>query len=127
MIVCFSGRFDRPHAGHVAQIMRLGQEFDKVIIPVLDYPEQKYPVQYRVAILKEILSMAKGLYCVYANKEHFARITIDQCPDFDIYASGNIECLKHMEKLGYNILYVNRAYDYGASEDFTIDKIKALL
>lgn len=125
--VCFSGRFDQPHVGHIIQIMRLGQKFDRVVIPVLDYEGQKYPVAYRVDVLQEALSMAKGNYFVFANNDHFAKIEKHRCPCMDVYASGNMECLKHMEKLGYNILYVDRAYDYGATEEYKLNRIRDLL
>jgi cytidyltransferase-like protein len=118
MIACFSGRFDRPHTGHIVQIMRLGQEFDRVIVPVLDHPDQRYPVQYRVQVLQDILAMAKGNYFVYANKEHFGEIAKNQCPMFDVYISGNFKCLKHMESLGYKTRYLDRAYGYSATAEY---------
>lgn len=126
---CFSGRFDRPHIGHLIQIMRLGQMFKSVIVPVLAYPEQKFSVQYRVQILKDALSMARGGYSVFANREHFARITKEEISmyNFDVYVSQNIECLKHVESLGYKVMYVDRAYDYSASEETTLDKIRTIL
>jgi cytidyltransferase-like protein len=118
MIALFSGRFDTVHVGHIIQILRLGQMFDRVIVPVLDYPEQHYPVQYRVQVLKDIFKPPK--YEVFSNKEHFAKITHEEINKytFDIYVSQNMECLKHIESLGYKILYVDRAYEYRASDEF---------
>jgi hypothetical protein len=119
MICCFSGRFDRPHIGHGIQIMRLGQRFNKVLVPVLWTPSQKYSVNYRVQILKALLKNAKGEYDVFVNETHFAHITKEECEKmgFDIYVSQNLECLKHIESLGYPVEYVDRAFDYSASEE----------
>ena len=119
MIALFSGRFDRPHSGHIVQLVRLGKIYDKVIVPVLDYPEQKYPVQYRVQILRDAVGDYDRFY-IFANKEHFAKITLEQIEqyEFDIYISQNIECLRHIESLGYKIKYVDRAYDYSSSDEF---------
>lgn len=125
--VCFSGRFDQPHVGHIIQIMRLGQQFNRVIIPVLDYEGQRYPVQYRVDVLREALLMAKGNYDVFSNKDHFAKIKKENCPKMDFYASGNMSCLLHMEQLGYKVIYVDRAYDYGATEEYKLNKIREVL
>jgi cytidyltransferase-like protein len=118
MIALFSGRFDRPHPGHIIQLKRLGEEFDRVIVPVLDYPEQKYPVQYRVQILEDAMN-DKTKYSIFANKDHFGRISMNEIENyfFDIYVSGNVKCLKHIESLGFKVRYVDRAYDYSASEE----------
>jgi len=127
-ICLFSGRFDRPNVGHIVQIRRLLRVFNKVIVPVLDYPEQKYPVQYRVAILKDAVDCNRA--DVYYNKHHFAKIKKDDLcsyPEFGIYASGNVACLKNMASLGYAVLYVDRAYDYSSSEDHLLGKIRSLL
>lgn len=124
MTTClFSGRFDRPHIGHIMQAIRLGQKFDVVKIPVLDYPEQKYSVAYRMDILSEILTQCKGLYLIFSNKEHFATITPDEIKkyQFDVYVSGNHACLNHVESLGYKVQFIDRALDYSASEEFAND------
>lgn len=120
----FSGRFDRPHPGHILTILQLGFIFRKVLVVVLDYPEQKYPVQYRVQLLQSILEYAMGEYEVVSNESHFARIVEEDLSKFkfDVYASGNIECLKHIEELGRKVTYVNRSFDYSASEEYEKEK-----
>lgn len=129
MVILFSGRFDRVHAGHVMSIARLGQEYDKVIIIVLDYPEQEYPVSYRVQFLKEICSYLKGCYEIKSNKVHFGNITPVELKqyDFDIYAAGNHDVLMHIESMGYKVRYVERAFDYQATDDRIMRKIKEAL
>lgn len=117
---CFSGRFDRPHLGHLIQIMRLGQRFRKVIIPILDYPEQKYSPSYRKQIIDAGLKHAKGNYETFISTTHFGYAP-EHCIkefSFDIYVSQNIACLKHIEEMGYPVEYVDRAFDYSASEEF---------
>lgn len=117
---CFSGRFDNVHPGHIIQIMRLGQIYRKVLVPVLDYPEQHYPVEYRVDILTASLEYALGSYEVFSNKIHFAKASKEYLESlhFDIYVSQNIKCLKHVADLGFKIKYVDRAFDYSASDEF---------
>lgn len=120
LVCCFSGRFDNVHPGHIIQIMRLGQKYKKVIVPVLDYPEQHYPIEYRVDILKAALEFALGTYEVFSNKVHFAEAELRylEALRFDVYVSQNIKCLKHVADLGFKIKYVDRAFDYSASEEF---------
>ena len=129
MVCLFSGRFDRPHLGHIIQAMRLGQRFQEVIIPVLDYPQQKYPIHYRLQVMEEALSMARGKYTIFSNKKHFGKITKEEILDyeFDVYCSGNVECLRNMESLGFKTMFLERAYDYAASQDFLLEEIRKLL
>lgn len=123
-VCCFSGRFDNVHPGHIIQIMRLGQQYSSVIVPVLDYPEQRYPVEYRVQILIAALEHAIGNYEIFSNKIHFAEVSREylQSLHFDMYVSGNIKCLKHVADLGFRIKYVDRAFDYSASEEYSNPK-----
>lgn len=125
----FSGKFDRVHAGHIMSIARLGQEFDKVIVVVLDYPEQEYPISYRVQFLAEMCLYLEGEYEVTSNKTHFGEITKEELDEyhFDIYAAGNHDVLLHIESLGYRVKFVERAYDYQATDDRMLKKIKQAL
>lgn len=120
LVCCFSGRFDNVHPGHIIQIMRLGQVYSKVLVPVLDYPEQHYPVDYRLQILNAALDYAIGSYEIFPSKIHFAEASKEYLESlrFDIYVSQNIKCLIHVAGLGFKIKYVDRAFDYSASEEY---------
>ena len=129
--VCLiSGRFDRPHPGHIRTLQLLGQRFKKVLVVVLDHNEQRYPVQYRAQILREILENSKGCYDVVVNKYHFGQICVDELLkfQFDTYAGGNLDVLSHLEKAYYSsptatcrrpieFLYVDRPYLFESSTE----------
>lgn len=138
--VClFSGRFDAPHCGHIKTVTDLGQRFKKVLVVVLDHPEQKYPVQYRAQIMRDILANCKGEYEVIVNQYHFGKISIDSLLkyDFHVYAAGNLEVLKHIEKIvsesmtaeerGITTLWVDRPYEIDASTERLGRIIKEML
>ena len=120
--VLFSGRFDPPHPGHIATIMKLSKMFDRVVVPVLDHEGQSMPVDDRVDILEACT--AKNVD-VFSNKDHYARVTkpeiITFCEDMDcffsVYASGNEECIAHMKELGYPVLYIPRSFHYSGTEE----------
>ena len=126
--VLFSGRFDPPHCGHVATIMKLSEMFEKVVVPVLDHEGQSMPVDDRVEILDACT--AKNVV-VFSNNTHYARISRDEIEDewygsfpdggddeeYDIYASGNEECIENMKKLGYAVLYIPRSFNYSGTEE----------
>jgi cytidyltransferase-like protein len=117
--VLFSGRFDRCHCGHIATIQGLSKKFDCVIVVVLDYPEQKFPVEYRKEVLDTILFNSRGNYKVIVNKENYERISKEGAEQikFDVYASGNEKCIEHMGSLGYKTMFVPRSWDYEASRE----------
>ena len=128
LTVLFSGRFDRPHIGHIASIQRLGKKYKKIIVVILDYPERKYCAKYALQMLEEILMNSVGKYEIVINKDHFAKISKESLNkySFDIYASGNHECLTHVSQLGYNVIFTERAYDYEATDDRKISEIKKI-
>lgn len=126
-IILFSGRFDRVHPGHIITIMRLGQQYDTVIVCVLDYKEQKYPIEHRMTVLKDALIHAKGNYIVISNKVHFADITeneLDKLPLFTHYGAGNERVLDNirnefrmMNVPDTRAVFVERYPGYAASKE----------
>lgn len=119
LVCCFSGRFDNVHPGHIIQIHRLGQKYKKVIVPVLDYPKQHYPMEYRLDVLRAATEFALGTYDIFPNKIHFAEASREYLESlhFDIYVSQNITCLKHVADMGFKVKYVDRCFDYSASDE----------
>jgi phosphopantetheine adenylyltransferase len=127
--VLFSGRFDDFHKSHIATIQRLGQKYKKVLVVILDHPEQYYPVTYRKQAIVEILGNSRGSYEVSVNSIHFGEITKEELDKFgaDVYASGNLKVLKHIENLGMECLYVERAYEDHATDARKFQQIKEVL
>ena len=127
----FSGKFDNVHCGHIATAVRLGQRFEKVIIVVLDYPDQAFKVEDRVQVFKDILEHSKGSYEVISNKQHFGFIKkeeVEALPDFDVYiAAENYSVLEHMQKLGYTVENVERYPGYTATDSRKYRKIMKFL
>jgi cytidyltransferase-like protein len=128
-VVCLSGRYDPPHPGHITTLQRLGRRFKRVLVIVLNYPERKYPVDYVIQILEEILGNSVGTYEVFSNQDHFAKITKEQADlfKFDVYAAGNLETLDHMQKLGYDILWTDRTWHYEATDSRMAEDFKEVM
>lgn len=116
MIALFSGRFDPPHPGHIIQVLRLLKKYNKVILVILDSKERFFPISYCVPIFKEIF-LDKNVE-VESNLTHFGEITKEELGmfNFDVYVSGNLKVLRHIETLGRDVEYIERAYDYAASK-----------
>ncbi|MCP3684792.1 MAG: adenylyltransferase/cytidyltransferase family protein, partial [bacterium] len=73
--ILFSGRFDDVHIGHIMTLQRLARQYDKVIVVILDYPKQFYPIQDRLRTMQTALEGCKGNYEVVVNNVHFGNIT----------------------------------------------------
>lgn len=118
-MILFSGRFEIPHSGHWITILRLLNDHDKVKIVILDYPGKKWPSSVAKQIFSELIELSDlaELISVEINKTHFAKITLTEFKKFGCneYASGNMDCLKHISKIGIPVYYTDRAYDYAAS------------
>jgi hypothetical protein len=123
-----SGRFDKPHCGHIKTITDLGQRFKKVLVVVLDHHEQMYSVTLRAQILREVLENYRGEYDVVINNHHFGEISAEELQKFafDVYAAGNPKVLKHIEatikgikRRKIEVIWVNRPYEYDSSTERT--------
>ncbi len=128
--ILFSGRFDRVHVGHIITIQRLSHQYEKVLVVILDYPEQFYPIEERVNTLKEALVNSKGNYEVIVNKHNFENITKEQVgelPEFNVYGSGNFRCYSNMSKLGYEVVDTRRYPGYAAKDDRKYQKFVKFL
>lgn len=128
-VVLFSGRFDKPHIGHIDTITALGQRYAKVIVVVLNYEKQMYPVHYRAQVLRRVLKRCRGEYEVLINRRHFGTIAPSEIAQFkfDVYCSGNMACLKHVESLGYPVEYVSRSDDISATDERIAQQIKDVI
>jgi len=116
--VLFSGRFDPPHPGHIASVLRLlnKPEVRSVTLVILDYPERDYPIVYCEKVFSECLKTHPVE--IKVNKTHFGKLTHTEWKSFDcdVYAGGNLKVLRHIEKLGISVTYTERAFDYSASK-----------
>lgn len=120
-MVVFSGRFDPLHPGHIATMMRLSKKYDIVKMVILNHPERSYPASYIKQVCDEIFEGTNVRICI--NKTHFAELTLEEWNYFggSVYAAGNLQVLKHIESLGIECIYVDRAYDFSASHYKRLD------
>jgi hypothetical protein len=119
--IVFSGRFDPVHPGHIATVIRLTKKYSLVKVAILDYPGRSYPVSYIGKIFEELLE--KYNVDIMSNPTHFGEITPEEWKEFkcNSYAAGNLKVLKHMENIADECVYVDRAYDYSASNYKRLD------
>ena len=128
--ILFSGRLDPPHLGHIITLQKLAREYDKVLVVLLDYPQQFYPIQERLKTVQIALEGCRGNFEVIVNNVNFGEIMkedVDTLPLFDVYAGGNPICHLRMTGLGYNSIAVNRTPGYKASDSVKFQKLMKFL
>ncbi len=118
MRAIFSGRFDPNHLGHWATILEIVKVFAQVNVVILDYPERRFPVSYihhRFTKLVELSNLERRVF-VTTWGEHFAKISPDQAKVFgDIELTGNLEVMRHLDSVGFPVLYIPRSFEDAAS------------
>jgi hypothetical protein len=129
--ILFSGRFDRPHPGHIITIARLGQKYDKVIVCMLNSLGSHYCIEDRQKIMCDALQYLRGNYQLVVNRHNFEKITQEQIDEigikFDAYGSGNYQCNLNMKQLGYEIVDVPRYPGYAARDDKCFQRIMQVI
>jgi len=132
----FSGRFSPPNLGHVLTIQNILTKYNKVIVPILDYPDREGCSPYIAeALFKKVFSYLDYSWVFdgeksvkfIQNKEHFGKIAKDKLKtlltnngidSFDkaIYTGGNPKVNKHIEKLGcIEVEYIPRTIIYNST------------
>jgi len=117
--VLFSGKFSIIHPGHMATIMKLARNYGSVKVIILDYPERKTTIDYALRVFKSIFDNTVLDISFFVSPIHFGSITrseIDEFKPFDLYASGNMSVLKHIEEVGVPTIYEQRSFSYEASK-----------
>jgi len=137
VIALFPGRYDRLHIGHIITMQRLAKVYGKVVVVVFGYDGEKYSLSYRYQLLKECLGECRGNFEVKFNESDWRESRKVLTPEdvklfmknytFDVYCTGNHKYLKTAEDAGYKVHYVERAYDYSATDDRAIQNIKSIL
>jgi phosphopantetheine adenylyltransferase len=114
--VLFSGRFDPPTPSHIVQILRLLKRYQKVLVVMLDYPKRRFPLRYCLDLFNE--TFENRPVEIITNTKHFGKISAEEITkySFDVYAAGNLQVLRHIESLGFPVIYIERAFAYTASD-----------
>ena len=118
MIALTSGKFDPCHVGHICNILRIASKCEKLKVIVLDYPERRFSINYTMKVFEEFFSHVEFEIEFIVNTTHFAEVTMKELQGYgcDRYFGGNHKVLRHIEKLGFPIEYIERSYDYSARD-----------
>jgi len=119
-IALTSGRYDPVSPGHIKSIIDLAKEYSLVKVVILQSSGRRYPVCLSLKVLQDHFAEMPHLNVEFiVNKTHFASVTREELKAFepwDIYYTGNIEVLNHMESISVPCEYWERRYPYSASK-----------
>lgn len=98
----FPGKFNPPHMGHAATILKLKEEYDLEVVVTGDIPENSKLSQ------DEIVSELQNL-SVNVSKLDGKLIDLDKSPFNGIILTGNEEVIKWCEKTRTSYKYIDRS------------------
>ena len=120
MIALFPGRFDPSHLGHILTIMRIYDDYDKIIVGITDdnYGFTKPAITTigeRERILKLAFKHLPKVQVMYIGKGLRIRERFDDLPEFDIVVTANREVLKNMAIHKVRARFIERSQGIGFS------------
>ena len=109
---------DPPHPAHFCNLIRIAKKYDSLKVVLLDSPKRDFPIDYCLQVLQEIFTEIPLKIEFIVNTTHFAEISREELDSYgcDVYVGGNLKVLRRIESLGFPIKFIERAYDYTASD-----------
>jgi len=115
----FPMRAQPPHIGHVLTIVRIYDDYDKIILRIIDNPGKHYeaedfiiPGEEVAAVFKEVFKYMPKIEVMLA-KEHLRdKSSFDDLPPFDVIVTGNKDFMREMESRK-PVRYVPRSTIHG--------------
>ena len=119
-VALFSGRFQPPHLGHIITLMKLHPQYDEIIIAITEYTwgGTKMPVlsvKYVKEILEAVFKNISKYRVIIAGKAIIERTNFDDLPRFDVILTGDLNLIKHLEKIGMKYRFIPRTEGVGYS------------
>ena len=108
-----------PHIGHILTIVRIYDDYDKIILHIIDNPGKYYeakdfiiPPEEVAAVFKEVFKYMPKIEVILAKKHLRDRSSFDDLPHFDVIVTGNKDFMREMESRK-PVRYVPRSTIYG--------------
>jgi len=108
-----------PHIGHILTLVRIYDDYDKIILHIVDNPGKHYkdedfiiPPEEVAAIFREVFKYMPKIEVVVGKKHLRDRTSFDDLPPFDVIVTGNRDFIKEM-KGEKPVRFVPRSKIYG--------------
>ena len=112
MVALFPVKANPPHLGHILTLLRIKDDYDKIIISVLDVNLFITP--------KEVIKIFKKVFDHFPNKFHYfihqysftTKTEFDYLPPYDIIVTANKKVYDNVKKHGINVKLIERTPYY---------------
>ena len=117
MIAMFPVRANPPHLGHIITLLKIKDDYEKIIIAVSDntYDGAKPQIisKEEVAfILNEVFKHFPKYEIIFSEERFITRTFFDDLPKFDIVVTGNPISYKNMKQQGIPVRFIERTPIY---------------
>lgn len=110
-VALFPCKANPPHLGHILTLLKLKDDYDKIIIDVLDV-KLLISADESIVILKKILNYIPGKFEYNKHKRSYIYEYPEKIPKCDEVVTGNIKLYNKMIKQGINVRLIERTPIY---------------
>ena len=111
-VALFPCKVNPPHIGHIITLLRIKEDYNKIIIDILD-ADLLISAKEAIFMLKEILDNFPDKFEYRTHKISYTKIrNLSKFPKCDVVVTGNKKLYKNLGKLGANVRLVDRVPVY---------------
>jgi nicotinamide mononucleotide adenylyltransferase len=116
MIALFPCKLDPPHLGHVITLLNIKDDYEKIIIDILDHGEERLiSPKEAISTIDQVLKHFPGKFEYRTHRQSYTLpCKFKDLPNFDVVVSGNQVLLDNMHRHGYATRHTKRTPVYQA-------------
>ena len=113
LVAFFPGKFQPVHMGHISSLMKIFDDYDKIIIGITSDSPNVLSLKSRKEIFKSVLSRFNKFEYVFFDTALINIKDTNILPEFDVCVTGNQEVVDFMEKNNFKTRLLSRSKEIG--------------
>ncbi len=114
-VAFFPGKFQPVHLGHIISLMKIYEDYDKIIIGITDDNPRILTLEERRNIFHSIFQYLGKFDYIFFDVALTSIEDSKLLPKFDVCVSGNPDVIKKMKEFGFKTRYLERSKGLGYS------------
>lgn len=114
-VAFFPGKFQPVHLGHIISLMRIYEDYDKIIIGISEDNPQVLSLEDRRNIFQAVFKYLDKFEYFFVNGALITMKNPNLLPKFDVCVSGNQEVLRKMQEFSFQTRFLERSKGLGYS------------
>jgi len=115
MIAFFPGKFQPPHLGHITTVMRIYDDYDRILVCITEDVPQVIHTNKVKKIFEEVFQHLPKVKVVLIKGALYSRSNTEGLPMFDVLVTGNPDIVQWAEKHNVPCRFMNRSDGPGFS------------